>query len=263
MLRTRALSAAFLIPIVAIVIWVGGMALFLSLLFIGILAWLELAGLLRQRGHHPDIWLGVLITAAFIGEAYFAPGVGTRAFLTAILLLSLTRTLFRDQPAPASDWAVTLAGALYLGALLGHIALLRNLPSGLAWVAIGLLATWSNDTGAYFVGKTVGRFKLWPRLSPKKTWEGLAGGLVVVVILTAWLFSSILSITTAQGALLGLVVGVTATVGDLVESMFKRQVGAKDSGHLIPGHGGMLDRVDSLLFVMPSVYYFAIWVGSG
>lgn len=263
MLRTRALSASILIPIVAIVIWVGGVVLFLTLLFIGILAWLELADLLRQRGHFPDIWLGVLLIAAFIGEAYFAPGFGTRGLLTAILLLSLTSMLFRDQPAPASGWAVTFAGALYLGVLLGHIALLRDLPSGLSWVVVGLFATWCNDSGAYFVGKTVGRSKLWPRLSPKKTWEGLAGGLVVVVILSAWLFSSILSITTAQGALLGLVVGVTATVGDLVESMFKRQAGAKDSGHLIPGHGGMLDRVDSLLFVMPGVYYFAIWVGSG
>lgn len=263
MLRTRALSAALLIPLVAAVIWLGSTILLVTLLLIGILAWVELANLLRARGHHPDLPLGAVITATMIVEAYLAPGGGIRPFLAIVLLLSLARTLFRDRPAPASDWAVTFAGSLYLGLLLGHIALLRALPSGFAWVAVGILATWCNDTGAYFVGRTVGRRPLWPRLSPKKTWEGLAGGLVVVVILTAWPFSRFLSISVAQGALLGLVAGVAATLGDLAESLFKRQAGAKDSGHLIPGHGGMLDRVDSLLFVMPCVYYFALLLGTG
>jgi phosphatidate cytidylyltransferase len=123
------------------------------------------------------------------------------------------------------------------------------------WLLMAILITWSNDTLAYFTGVTIGKHKLWPRLSPKKSWEGTVGGFLGAALaggLVAML--SPLSIGFGLGALIGLIGGILALFGDLSISMVKRQVGVKDSGHLIPGHGGMLDRLDSVLFVVPFVY---------
>lgn len=130
------------------------------------------------------------------------------------------------------------------------------LESGAAWIYFVLAITWIQDTAAYFVGKYLGRSKMAPVLSPKKTWEGAAGGLIGS-ILAAIAFAMILGLplTILQAGVLGLVGGVAGPLGDLAESMIKRQVGLKDAGNLIPGHGGLLDRADSLLFTGPVLYY--------
>jgi len=146
-------------------------------------------------------------------------------------------------------------GAIYLGIILGQAVSLRLRPNGLWWLLFAILITWANDSAAYFVGVTLGKHKLWPRLSPKKSWEGTIGGWVGAALAAVFLIY-ILPITMPPlyAALVGAVAGVLALAGDLSISMLKRQVGVKDSGKLFPGHGGMLDRLDSILFVIPFVY---------
>jgi len=166
-----------------------------------------------------------------------------------------------NRPGSANDWALTIAWAIYIGYALSFFLRLRASDQGLSWIIVALLGTWICDTGAYFVGSTIGKRKLCPKISPRKTWEGAIGGLIsgvlAVVLLSWWL----LDLAIGWGLLLGVTLVLAATIGDLAESVIKRQVGVKDSGNLIPGHGGMLDRIDSLLFVVPAVYAVArLWL---
>ncbi|MBI2855761.1 MAG: CDP-archaeol synthase, partial [Chloroflexi bacterium] len=164
---------------------------------------------------------------------------------------------FRDSVA---DWAYTAAGAMYMGWTLSLALVLRQESQGLEWVLLALLGTYATDTGAFFLGRSLGRRAMAPTISPGKTWEGAVGGFLTgagaVVALATFLD---LPISLWQGAVLGVLVGTLAQVGDLVESIIKRTAGVKDSGGLIPGHGGMLDRLDSVVFVLVVVYYFFIW----
>ena len=164
---------------------------------------------------------------------------------------------FKDA---TSDWSYTAAGALYVGWTLSLALVLRQESQGLEWVVVALLGTYATDSGAFFIGRTWGRRPMAPMVSPGKTWEGAAGGfvtgLVAVLALATWLD---LPISMWEAAVLGVLIGVFAQVGDLVESRLKRASGVKDAGSLIPGHGGMLDRLDSVVFVLVVVYYFYLW----
>ena len=168
-------------------------------------------------------------------------------------------------------WAVTLAGAIYIGGLLMHFVQLRQIAlpvlrpgpldglqiaPGAAWIYATFAVTWAADSGAYFAGRAFGRHKMSPLLSPKKTWEGFAGGLLASIGAGVGIVALLgLPVSLTVGVLLGAIGAVGGTFGDLAESMLKRQAGVKDSGALIPGHGGLLDRIDSLLFTGPLVYY--------
>jgi len=179
--------------------------------------------------------------------------------------------------APASrlqDFALTITCALYVGLQMRHAVLLANLPRPVWWLVLTLGASWLADTGAYFVGRAWGRHPLAPRLSPRKTWEGVAGclasstafavALPFLVDLTG--LGAFLGpapypgLPSFHGLALGLLIGVAAVVGDLGESMMKRAAGAKESGWIVPGHGGLLDRMDSLMLVLVAVYYYVVWV---
>lgn len=155
-----------------------------------------------------------------------------------------------------NSWGLALASAVYAGGLLGFLVLLRELPDGFWWVALALAVTWAYDTFAYIVGRGLGRHGFMTHLSPRKTWEGVAGGLVAAVIVVG-VFAPILEYAWWLAIPLGFLWGLAAQAGDLVASMLKRDTGQKDSGRLIPGHGGMLDRLDALLFVAPAVFAFA------
>jgi phosphatidate cytidylyltransferase len=195
--------------------------------------------------------------------------------LTAAVILPLVALLFEheDPRGRLTGWALTLAGTLYVAWLISHFQTLRLLggpgsQDGRGWVFYVLAATWCFDTGAYLIGRRFGRHRFMPRISPQKTWEGVGGGLACCLLAT--LVASLpippladllgwtpLPIPLWQVPLLGLAVAGAAQLGDLAESMIKREAGAKDAGDLIPGHGGMLDRVDSLLFTVVLVYYYA------
>jgi phosphatidate cytidylyltransferase len=153
-------------------------------------------------------------------------------------------------------WMLTVGGVAYVGLLASHLGLLRQAPDGAWWVLVAFVITWAYDTGAYIAGSTVGSRPFMHHVSPKKTLEGVIGGLIVStaagLLAVPWVH---LSAIEALG--LGLAGGVVAQTGDLIESMMKRQTGVKDSGTIIPGHGGLLDRIDSLLFVAALTYYAA------
>ncbi len=162
------------------------------------------------------------------------------------------------------DLAVNVLGLLYLPFMLGHFIWLRYLPDGELWVLWLLMVIFAGDTGAFYVGKVLGRTKLYPLVSPGKTWEGAAGGVVlslaVGVLAGRWLFP--LTSVKALGVL-ALVLAVVGILGDLVESMLKRRAQVKDASGILPGHGGMLDRLDSLLFAAPTVVYARLFILGG
>jgi phosphatidate cytidylyltransferase len=174
------------------------------------------------------------------------------AAMVAVAMLILVRAV--DLPAAGARLFAAEFGVFYVGGLLAALPLLHR-SSGPAWVALAIAVTFANDTGAYFVGRALGRTKMAATISPGKTIEGAVGGLaagLTVTFVTGWLFMPALSI--AECVAIGFVSGVVGPAGDLVESLIKRAAGVKDSGRSIPGHGGILDRIDALLFVGAYVY---------
>jgi phosphatidate cytidylyltransferase len=180
--------------------------------------------------------------------------IAVAAALVATMLLRLPLTF---RPPQLS----VVAAVAYVGFLGAHLVLLRDLDDDGKWVFLPILATWWTDTAAYAVGRMIGETRIAPRISPGKTVEGtaagLGGGLIGVIVIAEVLD---LPMTLGQEALLGAMLPAAAVIGDLVESYIKRGAGVKDTSELVPGHGGLLDRLDSLLFTVPLVYYFAVWV---
>jgi phosphatidate cytidylyltransferase len=259
MLGKRVLSAAILIPIVVLAVYLGGLYFLGLVVLVGVLAGIEYLRMMRTSGWTPSYLFGLLLIVLCVMDGQW-PQFGLLSIgLVSVPLLALTVEVFRgNAPGSLLRWALMVAGAVYIGFAASYFIKLRALDGGLYWLTLALLGTWTCDTGAYFVGITWGRTRFFPQISPKKTWEGALGGLVTgvaVVVLLGWYT---LHLHPGWGVVLGVLLVLGATFGDLAESVIKRQVGAKDSGRLIPGHGGMLDRVDSLLFVIPIVYYFAV-----
>ncbi len=263
MLRHRVLSAIILLPIVLALASLGGIPWSLAVFVVGLLGWREMTNLLQRDHFAVDRLLGLLFIAACVGEAY-ARSLGLaavdflRPLLTGLIILSLTWALYDRSEHPTANWAMNIAGALYMGFLLGHFVSLRLRPQGFNWLMLALLLTWVNDSMAYFVGSALGRHKLWPRVSPKKTWEGSIGGLLSTLVAGGFLAHYLVNVPAWSGVVLGLFISVAATYGDLAVSLLKRMARLKDSSNLIPGHGGVLDRLDSLMFTVPIVTYFAV-----
>ena len=269
MLYARALSAVILVPIAALIIWAGGWWFFAAIALVALLAGYEFIQLLRQSEYAPTTIFTLAIVGVSLLDAQFPSLDIVQPGLTAILILSISWQLFQSQDKiPTTNWALTIAGGLYIGWLSANAIRLRGLPPdqvGLAWTVLAVLVTWIGDTAAYFVGKSIGRHKFWPRLSPGKTWEGIIAGVIGCLLTGVIVGYLAMRLTGAIGPLNGLVVGLLAGIvgplGDLGISMMKRQVDAKDSSQIIPGHGGFLDRTDSLLFIVATTYYYAIWFG--
>ena len=237
------------------------------------LAEIEFCRLMSVGGFHPAVVFGVGLLWCFMLDAQF-PAVGLlQPGLALILLGSLAWHLFHRQGAPLLDWSLTVVGGLYLGLCSGCLIRLRGLSfdgDGPWWTLTILSAIIAADTAAYCAGKLWGRHKLAPALSPGKTWEGYLAGVVIGGLMTSLLTSlwpiwagSGTSVGGVHGLILGLLVATLAPLGDLAVSMIKRHVGVKDSGGIIPGHGGALDRVDSMLWAAVIGYYYVLWFVSG
>jgi phosphatidate cytidylyltransferase len=261
----RLASAVIVIPVfVWAVLWAPA-ALFFGLVIAlaGAAAW-ELSRMFERAGHRTWSALGVVTTMTTVASflvpdrgSMIGPMIGPMIGLTlaTVAVLSaplVTRTALSVQPA-----ATALLSVVYIGWLLGHAILLRRLPGGAGLVLFVVGVTWAGESAAYAAGNAFGRHRLAPRVSPGKTVEGAAAQAVVSVIaalvLHGWLVSH-WSILEVAGA--GLLLGVIGQVGDLAESVIKRSLNTKDTGGLIPGHGGVLDRLDSLLFNVPALVYY-------
>ena len=165
-----------------------------------------------------------------------------------------------EIPKAADRFGRVVAGNLWLS-LLGFLPLIRRLEDGLAWIFVVLALSWLSDTGGYFAGKGFGKNKLYPRISPKKTWEGVFGGMALATVGMFVIRAVALpSMGPLDCVILGTVVSGSGVIGDLSESMLKRSFDVKDAGNILPGHGGMLDRIDSVMFVAPLVFGYATWV---
>jgi len=262
-MRRRLASVVVLLPVFLLIVIKAPAYLFNALVVLASATALwELTRLLEHGGRPVFRMLGVVagsaVTAAFAASGLLPPFALPTAVLTAAVLAVLTAAIWRG-PAPSTEPAAnTLLAVLYVGWLLGYgILLHQTSPRGDALVLFVVGVTWVGETMAYMVGSTLGRHKLAPVISPRKTVEGAVAQVVAAVLtaaaLGAWLLPECgLGVAVAGGALLG----VVGQVGDLAESVIKRSVGAKDTGGIIPGHGGVLDRIDSLLFNLPAAFYF-------
>ena len=256
----RLLTAAVGIPLLLLLVLVGGplyTAVVAAALALGFIEFARALALGRTA-----LSAAGAITVAALAVAAHGGGGALVAVLSAGVVASLVALVAHGEP-PASltPWALTLAGVLYAGLLGQHAIGLRILPDGRDWVLFALFTTFATDTGAYAIGRALGRHKLAPRLSPGKTVEGAAGGLIAGAAAAAALNAALdLGQPPAAILVLGMAAAVAAQLGDLAESLIKRAAGVKDMGTIIPGHGGVLDRLDSLLFVLPLVYYAARWL---
>lgn len=264
-MAARLATSAVGLPLLVLVVWAGFpwfSALAAAAAAIGAF---ELSQMARRWGDNPITPIAVLGAVALVVAGQIQPDPASTATptLQAILAaslaaLSLLWLLSRaSSRTKGSVLAATLAPGLFIGGVLFHAPLLRELSQGREWVIYMLLVTFATDTGAFLVGRAIGKRKLAPAISPSKTQEGAAGGLIAAVgtsLLAAAIFD--LRIGLAATIALGALVGVAGQLGDLAESRIKRIAGVKDSGRLFPGHGGILDRMDSIVFNLVVVYYF-------
>jgi phosphatidate cytidylyltransferase len=291
-LKTRLLTAAILGPIVLAIVLLGEPWMSVLVGVIAFLALVEVVGLLDAAGHEPPQMLtivaGMGITAAglvttndesvgglvsHLVTALDPPGLVAATLVGAILLLAAAGFTRSDPRAGFMTWSMTSFGVAYVGLLLPAIVLVAHLApaggspgtavgplglaSGVAWALTLVLVVWGYDTGAYLTGRWLGRRQLVEHISPSKTVEGLAGGLVLATV-AAGIGAYLIGLDPWHPLVIGPLVGLAAQAGDLAESMLKRAAGRKESGFLVPGHGGILDRVDSFMFAAPVLAGYAL-----
>lgn len=265
-MRQRFLSALLLLPLLAI-LWIPWLWPFTLLAGIAALLGIrEFHSIGTRPGGHPLLLLGFLFTSLFIVNAYFHPRFDypyTAPLLAAAVvvpLLWLLRHYPREEAFP--HWIWTTAGIIYVGWMLSYYVAMRGLDQGREWVLLALLTTFACDTAAFFTGRAWGKRPLAPAISPKKTWEGAIGGFAAAAAAALILYTllDITHLNYTHAIILGCLIGIFAQTGDIFESSLKRRSGVKDSGSLIPGHGGILDRLDSVIFSGLIVYYYAIFL---
>lgn len=285
-MKQRAFSAVFIVAATLIAAFLGRVifALFVAAVFA--LAAREFFQMLRHGGHRPLSVFGFVASLGFPLIALFGHWSSLAFPITFVLVFAPALSLLwrADYTGVLTDWALTVAAALYIGVPAAHFVLLIDLPGplpsfitpiddlgawqlpwlvatarGLGWFLLAQIVTWASDVGAYLVGRRWGRHTLAPRISPGKTVEGACGG-VALGALAGWgaALAFGLGLHPIVAALVGIVLSVAVQVGDIIESLFKRQVGVKDSGTALPGHGGILDRIDGLMVAIVVAYYLAL-----
>jgi phosphatidate cytidylyltransferase len=283
MFRQRAWSSVVVVVVGVVPALFGVWGVAAAFALFGIIA---LAELRVMFGHfHSPITLPVCVVVAVLTVVAVAagwPGWVYSALAATTLIAPIVALIFRPSlDGTLASWMATVFATLYIALPLGHVVALRQIAGvtagaggwltalegrlgfrgaalGLAWFLLALITTWLTDTFAYLGGRAFGKHLLAPVVSPKKTWEGFAAGIVgaiLTAVIANWCFG--VGMRPLIAALVGILIALAATVGDLAESLLKRQTGVKDSGTLIPGHGGILDRIDGLLFAFIVVYYVA------
>lgn len=270
---TRIITGLIGIALAAYVIQAGGILFAGFALVLGLIAWFEYVRAFGERG------MGLTLLTGFLGIAalWYTGWQGNIELMLAAATLTVAVVLLESVLLRSSvsivDAVTSVTGILYIGFPFAYMVMLREWPDtrmittqlgnfefGCALIWIMFIGTWASDTFAYFTGSAIGRHKLCPSISPNKTIEGVLGSLAGTTAAVAGL-GIFFGLPVQEMAILGLLIAVLATLGDLVESVAKRYAGIKDSGNIIPGHGGIWDRFDSVLFTAPLVYYFVKFVG--
>ncbi len=257
----RILSALIALPIAVALIQYSPASFLILLLFVAAVCVYEFMGM--TQGPDP-IARYVLTAVGLLFVAAIETGFLTTPILCGFLIVVLIFFLFRpgEIETVATRGAHAMTGILWAGGLLGATGALRLLPHGEAWLYLACVMAWGSDTGAYFAGRLLGKHKLYEKVSPNKTWEGAIGGVIVATMgafLLIYLYGAP-SIAPIHLALIAPAASALGQIGDLAESLLKRSVGVKDSGKIMPGHGGLLDRVDALIFAGPALLAYAVLV---
>ena len=260
--------AVIAIPILAALVWLGNPWFAIFAVVWGICTGWEFYHIVRNgTGIRPLTYIGLTGILLFIINPYFKiipniDGVAPVSLLLAVLVIIPLAALLgrRNKENAFAAWGWTVSGVLYIGLLLSFYVELRNMENGMGWVYLAILVTFASDISAYLVGRMWGRHKLAPYVSPKNTWEGAVGavfGAVIISLVIKFFFMPYIS--AAHAVLLGILISVIGQLGDLVKSLFKRNMTIKDSGKIFPGHGGFLDRTDSIAFAGALVYFFVLF----
>ena len=264
-MRRRLISILFTVPILVACVYFGGLAFLALVLTLALISINEFYNMMRAKDYHPAFWVGTFFTAFFIIVAYYALkkdwALAHSAILTLSAIVTMIATMFlKERPKQAIvDIAVTLLGMIYIGWFFSYFIFIRALTEHGAYLLFLMGTIWALDIVAFLFGSKFGRHKLWPSVSPKKSIEGAVAGFACALI-AAYIFGYYAGFTTVHSLILGGIIGVVAQFSDLIESLIKRDAGVKDSSSLVPGHGGILDRMDSFIFTTPVLYYYLVWV---
>jgi len=268
MLSQRVKAAVIFVPLVLVLIYIGGWAFNLFVLALLLVGAFEYTRLFAKMGYRTSLVVLIAGVTLLVAQRWFLKDAHLGILLSVLVLITTVAALIEYEKGAtknAISFPLNLAGIIYLGWVGGSFISLRALVDGRGWLLTALPAVWLADSGAYFIGKWLGKRKMTPRLSPGKTWAGLIGGILVGTIFGAllvllWRSVAFLPVTTPlwQGALMGCVLAILTPVGDLLISLFKRTAGVKDTGNLIPGHGGILDRIDSWIWAALIGYYLVL-----
>ena len=267
----RILTGLVGIPLVVGAVWVGSSWLTILVAVVAVRGLWEFyrispRGALTVLFPLEAIWTILFLVSGQLTDRWY--DYAPHAILGAGVLFALPWLIVnRNRQGAMAAWSYALCGPAYIGFLLAHGLMLRGLELDTAgnfgrdWLIFALMVVFATDSGAYFTGRAVGRHLMTPTISPHKTWEGAIGGFASAVVIAAVLAALLkLAIPIWQGALIGMAIGILAQLGDLAESQLKRATGVKDTGNILPGHGGILDRIDSIVFTLPVVYYLVAFV---
>jgi phosphatidate cytidylyltransferase len=262
----RVAAGAVFVPLFIVITRAGGFAFLAFVDLVIVLGMLEFYGMMRAKGMHPYRGIGVLSGITLSTYIFFRSGQYANFVFTFIVIALMGLELARkDNRRAVYHVSTTIFGIIYVAYLSSHFVLLRELPNlvgvpyeqGASFVFLVVAVTWASDTGAYTIGSLLGKHTLLPRVSRNKTWEGAFGGVLFAGV-AGWIASVTFAgyLAAWEGVVMGVLASLVGLLGDLFESMLKRDAQIKDTSHLIPGHGGVLDRFDSLLFTAPLIYYF-------
>jgi phosphatidate cytidylyltransferase len=267
MLKDRIVSSVVGIPLVLLFLFLGRYVFAFMVAVIVLLSMDELYSILAMREYRPNVMVGIITGTAIVVGALVGGLTGMMLVITVATAVVMMWQIFNQGS--ILNASLTMIALLYIALTLSHLTLLYDLPFGLIGVLMVFVGTWISDIAAYSIGSAFGKRKLMPSVSANKTLEGFLAGILFPAVVIAILFTlSWLPLSGEQGTLyaalkgiaMGLIIGIAAPVGDLVESRIKREMRIKDSGALIPGHGGFLDRFDSLIFTAVAGYYYWLLV---
>lgn len=261
-MTARVITSLIAAPIILVCVYFGGAPFFLLILGLALIAVNEFYNLMMKKGLFPAYWVGNLITIFFITFAYYAVKRNWEPAHSAILTLAaaiamISGIFLKREKDSIVDIAVTILGMVYVGWFMSYLFFIRSLTEHGGYLFFLLLTVWAMDVAAYLAGRMFGHTPLMPSVSPKKTWEGAVAGFVLCLIAAA-IFSQTAQLEIGHALVLGVLIGIFGQMSDLIESLIKRDAGAKDSSEILPGHGGVLDRIDSFVLTAPLMYYYLI-----